>query len=175
MIENENSAISPRYSGAEDIYRELVEESDQSWLLGLLAFAVVEEQRIEWMRHHEKNNGTLPDPDQVRKWYEQQPPGVLLRAKGTAENALQVYYQEASAIENDEYRKDIEAGIVVGEIRALKKFWPQFGVNLAGGFASTILFAALLVLMAIFVFNDTSPVEIVKNLKDHSQEAKDGK
>ena len=40
-----------KYSGPDDIYQELVEESDANWLLGLLAFAVVEEQRIEWMKH----------------------------------------------------------------------------------------------------------------------------
>lgn len=166
----------PAYHGAEDIYKELVEESDQSWLLGLVAFAIIEEQRIEWMRHHEKSNGTLPDSTLVQNWYEQQPPGVLLRAKGTAENALQVYSEEVSSVLDAEYRKEIEAGIIVGEIRALNRFWPQFGVNVAGGFASTILFAALLVLMAIFVFNDTSPVQIVKDLKQqHSQGGNDGK
>ncbi|MFY9327483.1 MAG: hypothetical protein WAO76_05610 [Georgfuchsia sp.] len=177
-MDKEKTSIGPRYFGAEDTYRELVEESDQSWLLGLVAFAVVEEQRIEWMRYHEQNNGALPDHDQVRKWYEQQPPGVLLRAKGTAENALQVYSEEVSTVLDAEYRKEIENGIVVGEIRTLNKFWPQFGVNLAGGFASAILFAAMLVLMAVFVFNDTSPVEIVKNIKTHpahSEGNQDGK
>jgi hypothetical protein len=163
------------YSGAEDIYKELVEESNESWLLGLLAFAVVEEQRIEWMRHHEKHTGSLPDAARITQWYQQQPPSVLLRAKGEAENALQVYVEDVSSVLDAEYKKEVESGIVVGEIRALNQFWPQFGLNVAGGFASTILFAALLVLMAIFVFNDTSPVAIVKDLKQQSQGASNGK
>lgn len=160
-----------KYSGAEDIYRELVQESDQSWLLGLVAFAVVEEQRIEWMKHHEELNGALPSSAEVQSWYQQQPASVLLRAKGTAENALQVYSEEVSTVMNGEYRKEIEQDIIVGEIRDLKRFWPQFGVNLAGGFVSALLFSLLLIIFAFFVLNDTSPVEISKNLKQHSTEA----
>ncbi|VFN00910.1 MAG: hypothetical protein BECKG1743F_GA0114225_105291 [Candidatus Kentron sp. G] len=87
-----------QYFGAEDIYRELVEESDESWLLGLVAFAMVEEQRIEWMRHHEQHHDALPSPDEIRGWYEQQSPGVLLRAKGTADNALQAYSEDVSSV-----------------------------------------------------------------------------
>jgi len=150
------------YSGAEDVYRELVEDSQESWLLGLVAFAVVEEQRIEWMRHHEKRHGALPTADQVKSWYEQQPPSILLRAKGTAENALLAYSEQVSAELDENYRKEISDGRVGGEIRALNKFWPQFGVNVAGGLASTLLFAALLTVVAFLVFNDTSPVELVK-------------
>ena len=152
-----------QYSSSEDIYRELVEESQESWLYGLVAFAVVEEQRIEWMRHHEEQHGALPDHEAIRLWYEQQPSTVLLRAKGTAENALQVYSEEVATVLNDEYRQEVKNGIIVSEIRELKRFWPQFGVNLAGGFASALLFAALLTLMAFLVFNDTSPVELVKD------------
>jgi hypothetical protein len=159
-----------KFCGAEDIYRDLVEESDQSWILGLVAFAIVEEQRIEWMRHHEKLTGAIPSALEVQRWYEQQPESVLLRAKGTAENALQVYSEEVSAIMEGEYRKEIEDGIVVGEIRSMNRFWPQFGVNLAGGFASALLFAAVLTVFAVLVLNDTSPVEIVKGLKQKTME-----
>jgi len=176
QMEPTASNQTPRYHGAEDIYKELVEESNQSWLLGLVAFAVVEEQRIEWMRHYERSNGSLPDSGTIGNWYEQQPPSVLLRAKGTAENALQVYIEEVSAALDEDYKKEIQQSIIVSEIRASNKFWPQFGVNLAGGFASAVVFAALLVLMAIFVFNDTSPVQIVKDLKQpHTQGANNGK
>ncbi|MEK7883345.1 hypothetical protein [Methyloversatilis sp. NSM2] len=165
----------PTYRGAEDVYRELVEESQQSWLLGLLAFAVVEEQRIEWMRHYEKVQGALPSADLVRGWYESQPPGVLLRARGTAENALLAYSEEVTAELDKDFREDIQNGVIVGEIRDLKRFWPQFGVNVAGGLASAVLFAAILTLVAFLVLNDTSPVEIVKKSSPATEGAKDGK
>ena len=78
-------------SSADDIYRELVEEAEEDWLYGLVAFAVMEERRIEWMQHRETATGSVPNADQIREWYEQQPPGALLRAKGEAESALQLY------------------------------------------------------------------------------------
>ena len=163
------------YSGAEDVYRELVEDSPQSWLLGLVAFAVVEEQRIEWMRHHEESHGTLPSADQVRSWYQSQPPGALLRARGTAENALLAYSEEVTAEVDDEHRKEVENGIIIAEIRELKQFWPQFGVNVAGGLASGVLFAAILAVVAFLVFNDTSPVDIVKKSSQSTQGVGNGK
>ena len=160
----------PPYSGSEEIYRELVEESEESWLYGLTAFAIIEEQRIEWMRHFEQTHGELPGPDKVRDWYEQQPPSVLLRAKGMAEGALQAYSEEVNELLIEDQRREIEQGVVVGEIKDLKRFWPQFGVNLAGGFVSALLFAALLVLVTFFVLSDTSPVEIAKQFR-HDMEA----
>ena len=170
------SATSPRtYVGAEDVYRELVEDSNQSWLLGLVAFAVVEEQRIEWMRHHERTAGALPSADQIKHWYSQQPPSVLLRAKGTAENALQVYSEEVSALLEAAIRKSTEDGLIIGEIRATNRFWPQFGANIAAGIVSSVIFAAVLVLVAVVVFNDPSPVAMVKNLKSPTEGVKDGK
>lgn len=162
----------PKYSGSADIYRELVEDSKENWLYGLVAFAIVEEQRIEWMKHHEVQNGRMPDDAEIKKWYEQQPDGVLLRAKGTAENALQAFSAEVLEVANGDTRKEIEESVIVGEIRKLGSFWPQFGVNLAGGFVSALLFAAFLIVMAYLVLNDTSPVEIGKNLRPHVQEKK---
>lgn len=164
----------PPYSGSEEIYRELVEESEESWLYGLTAFAIIEEQRIEWMRHFERNHGKLPEPDQVRDWYEQQPPTVLLRAKGMAESALQTYSEEVNELLIEEQRREVEQGIVVGEIKDLKRFWPQFGVNVAGGFASALLFAALLVLLTFSVLSDTSPVEIAKQLRSDTEAVENG-
>lgn len=164
-----------KYCGAEDIYRELVDESEQSWLLGLVAFAIVEEQRIEWMRHYENLHGAAPSSQDIQSWYEQQPASVLLRARGTAESALQVYSEEVSAVLEEQYRTEIEQGIIVGEIRAMNRFWPQFGINVAGGMASAILFAALLTLVAFFVLHDTSPVAIIQGLNQQTEAPANGK
>lgn len=147
-----------------DVYRELVEESQESWLLGLVAFAIVEEQRIEWVRHHHEHTGSAPSPDEVRSWYEQQPPGALLRAKGEAENALEAFSSEVEASMGEEYRRKIEESVIINHIESLGRFWPNFGVNLAGGIASSLLFGALLVWVWFLVVNDTSPVAIAKQL-----------
>lgn len=162
----------PKYSGSADVYRELVEDSKENWLYGLVAFAVVEEQRIEWMKHYEIQNGRVPNDAEIKSWYEQQPDGVLLRAKGTAESALQAFSAEVLEVANGDIRKEIEESVVVSEIKKIGSFWPQFGVNLAGGFCSALLFAAFLIVMAFLVLNDTSPVEIGKKVKPPIEEKK---
>jgi hypothetical protein len=154
----------PEYNGSEDIYNELVEESDENWLYGLVAFAVIEEQRIEWVKHMRENSGSDPTPEQVSEWYQQQPRNCLLRAKGTAENALQTYSNQVIDVAIEDYKKEIDQSYIVNEIRDLKRFWPQFGVNLAGGFVATVLFAALLSIIAFIVFNDSSPVQMVRDM-----------
>ena len=165
------------YSGPENIYKQLVEDQpdDEEWLLGLVAFAVVEEQKIEWMKHQIENNGQLPSTVDIENWYKQQPSGVLLRAKDTAEARLTDYAQNAIDTYMLDFQKETEEGIIVEEIRGIKKFWPQFGVNLAGGCASAILFAALLTIVAFFVFNDNSPVDIGAKLGQKTEVEQDGK
>lgn len=149
-----------KYSGPEDIFKELVEESQESWLFGLVAFAVVEEQKFEWMKHYESNHSRSPTQDEIRNWYEQQPSSVLLRAKGTAENALQLYASEVVSQVDEQHRKEIADGMVIREIKDSHRWWPQFALNFLGGFASTLIFALLLTILAFLVFHDTSPVAI---------------
>jgi hypothetical protein len=165
-----------KFSGPEDVYDELVENSEESWILGLVAFAVVEEQRIEWMKHQVEHTGNRPDAAAIKSWYEQQPKSVLLRARDTAETRLKDYSSTIVEEILEESGKEIEEGIIVGEIRAANKFWPQFGVNFAGGFASALVFAGFLVLMAFLVFNDISPIQFGSQAEhttedtDHGQE-----
>jgi len=153
------------FSGPEDIYDVLVEKSEDSWILGLVAFAVIEEQRIEWMKHQNENNGGFPSPEEIKTWYQQQPNSILLRARDTAEARLKDYSNEIVDTVLEDQVEDIKQGIIVGEIRDIKRFWPQFGVNLAGGFVSSLLFALLLVALAIILLNSTSPGEIAAQLK----------
>ena len=156
-----------KFSGSEDIFNELVEQSKDSWMLGLLAFAVAEERRIDWMKHQkEHSGGKLPTSEQIKNWYEQQPRSTLLRDKDTAEAMLQNYSSEIVNVIMEEQFREIEEGIIVGEIREIKKFWPQFGVNFAGGFASALLFAIALAIIAFFVINDTSPSKIGFKLRE---------
>lgn len=165
-----------KYSGPEDIYSELVENQpeDEEWLLGLVAFAVVEEQRIEWVKYQLKNNGRIPSQEEIDNWYMQLPPGVLLRARDTAEARLTDYGKNAIDDFMSDFQRETEEGIIIGEIREIKKFWPQFGVNLAGGFVSALLFALLLTLFAFFVFYNTSPVELGAEMAEQLQENNDG-
>ena len=165
----------PKISNSQDVYRQLVEESDEDWLYGLVAFAVVEEQRIEWMKHFDEHNGHVPDTNEIQHWYEQQPEGVLLRSKGTAENALQVYADEVLQEIIEIERREASDGVIVGEIRLARRFWPQFGTNVAAGLVSALLFAAVLILVAILVLTDASPVNLWKGmLGQEAEETIDG-
>lgn len=158
------------FSGPVDIYNELVEKvrEDEEWLLGLVAFGIVEEQKVEWMKHYAQNNTGIPTNEEIEKWYRQQPEGVLLRARDTAKARLTDYAQDAISVYLTDFEKETRDGILVEEIRSIKKFWPQFGVNLAGGFASAILFAALLTVFAFLIFNDSSPVDIGAQFGNHN-------
>ena len=146
----------------QSVYRELVEDSTDDWLLGLVAFAVFEEQRIEWMRHIEKTKGSPPSASEIANWYTQQPPGALLRAKGEAESALVAYagatVEEALQTE----QKSIMESTVISEIRLTRRILPQLGINIVGGFVSAIVFAAFLVIIYFVVASDVSPLSLAK-------------
>jgi len=148
-----------KYSGPSDIYKELVEDADDNWLYGLVAFAVIEEQKVEWIKHHTVNTGHPPTAAEVQDWYEDLPAGALLRAKGTAEGALKTYSEEVVSQLDETVRQETIEGVIVGEIRQGRKFWPQLGLNIVGGMASSILFGALLFMIAFLVLNDRSPIE----------------
>lgn len=163
-----------KYSGSEDIYRKLVDDSEENWLYGLVAFAIIEEQRVEWMKHYKESHNEMPDAVKVKEWYEQQPQSTLLRAKGAAESALQVYSSDVLDIALEDQKKDVEEGMIVTEIKESRKFFPQFCVSLAGGFAGTLLFAGFLVIVAYFVFNDVSPVQIGQQLSNQTEEIENG-
>ncbi|MCH9051114.1 MAG: hypothetical protein IIA72_08520 [Proteobacteria bacterium] len=160
----------PQISSSEDVYRQLVEEADEDWLYGLVAFAVVEEQRIEWTKHFVEHNDQAPSTVDIQHWYEQQPEGVMLRAKGTAENALQLYADEVLQEILETERREVSEGVIVSEIQLARRFWPQFGINVAAGLASAVLFAAVLILVAIIVLTEVSPVNIWKGVIGHQVE-----
>lgn len=160
----------PKISNSEDVYNKLVSEPDEGWLYGLVAFAVVEETRVEWMKHFAEINGASPTAEKIQEWYEQQPEGVLLKAKGTAENALQLYADEVLQEILQEERREVSEGVIVSEIRLSRRLWPQFGINVAAGIASAILFAAILLVLYLVLLNDLSTVNIWKQASDHQIE-----
>lgn len=157
-----------KYSGADDIYQVLVEESEENWLLGLLAFAVVEEQRIEWVKHRTKNTGA-PTATDIQTWYESQPKSTLVKARAEAEAALKSYGAQAVEEFDEAYRKEIAQGIVVAEIQKNGKWLPQFGMNVAGGVVSSIVFSAILILLAFFVLKGPSTNDIASVLKNQKE------
>lgn len=148
---------------SEDAYRHFVEQESNDWLFGLICFAILEEQRIERQRHFTLLEGRNPDADEITRWYEQQPNGVLLRAREIAENVLRHYASDVVRTALADERQAIADGVIVGEIRMTHRFWPQFGIGVAAGLVSALVFAALLTVLAIVVFADASPMRIVQD------------
>ncbi len=172
-----------KLSQQEDVYDALVENSDEDWLLGLIAFAVIEEQKIEWIKHQFENTGAKPTDEEITKWYEQQTKGTLIRAKDIAENQLEDHLNEVMYAVLEDYKQEVAEGAIINEIQNLKEFqeatknivikemknskafWPQFGINVVGGVVSALLFAALLAVIAFFVITDSSPAQIGTELR----------
>lgn len=148
-----------------EIYDALVENSDESWIMGLLAFAILEENKFEWMKHHKLYNGSYPDEEKIKEWYKQQPKSILMKVKDEAFIKLKDYSDEIILEEIESKKEDIKDGIIVQEIKASNKFWPQFGVNLAGGLISSFVFSLLLASLAFILFNDASPATLVNSKK----------
>ncbi|WP_109314310.1 hypothetical protein [Pseudovibrio ascidiaceicola] len=162
-------------SNSKDVYKHLVEDSDVSWLLGLLAFAVIEERRIEWMAHQEQRNGEAVTEDEIRGWYEQQPENNLFRAKAEAENALQIYAQELEEEILDAERANIEEEMIINEVRSIRRPLADFGLSVAAGFVSAFIFAVLLTALAIIIYWDASPVDVGRFLNvDMSERVENG-
>lgn len=163
-----------RFTGSIEIYDQLVQDLPGSWLLSLLTFAVVEEMKFEWMKHHAENMGRSATDEEVRGWYEALPAAALVRSQGVAESILKNHADLVQAAFSESVRKDVEHSALMGEIRQGRRFWPQFGLSVAGGIASSILFGSLLFLVAFLVLNDRSPVGIGASIvKDSAVESAD--
>ena len=125
-----------KFSGPEDVYDQLVENSEESWILGLVAFAIIEEQRIEWIKHQVEHTGRTPDADEIKSWYEQQPRGVLLRARDTAEARLKDY---SSAIVEEVLAASKTAKSAAGSALSQRKAPNKATATRAGSAASITL------------------------------------
>lgn len=154
----------PHYNGPRQVYDELVEKSDVSWLLGLLACAVVEEQRIEWEKHFAQRERRELSDEEVRGWYRELPAAQLLRARGDAENALRVYAAQVWDEFRERERDSVRDGVIVEEIRLSRRFWPQFGIGIASGIVSSLVFALMLLALLTIVQKDPSPIGIGRSL-----------
>lgn len=149
-----------RLSNSEDAHRLLVEEAEHSWTLGLMAFSILEDRRFDWMKHFAENNGRRPNADEITYWYEQQSERVLQDVLADAESALTLLVEDAL----EEVRRGIEQDVIVQEIRQGRRFLPQFGISVAGGVVSALIFAAILVVLAFLVFVDPSPIKFMRDV-----------
>ena len=125
------------------------------------------------MKHYGENNNGPPDDQAIKHWYEQQPDSVLLRAKGTAENALQLYADEVLQEVIEIERRDVFEDAIVNEVRLGQRFLPQFGINVAGGVVSTLIFTVLITILYFVLIADASLIKIGNEVIAQQTEEKD--
>jgi hypothetical protein len=142
----------------------------------LLAFAIVEEQRIEWIKHFLLSTvAGLP----MKRTY----------GTGTSSNRKGSYAERTARRRRpcscsptmcsrrlEAERRRVAEGVVVGEVRMARRFWPQFGISVAGGFVRALVLAAILARLAFVVWQqDPSPVQLGRHATgDAAEEQKDG-
>jgi hypothetical protein len=165
-----------KLSGSLDVYEELADGVQGSWVRDSLAYAAIEEQKFEWMKHLEEHAGRRPTDDEIRSWYEALPAGAIERAKRIADVALESYAQDLESTFAEAVRKQVEESTLMGEMRQARRFWPQFGANVAAGLTSSVLFGGLLFVIAFLVLNERSPSEIGASLRSSlSKEISNGR
>lgn len=122
------------------------------------------------MDHQEQRTGEPVTEVEIQNWYEQQPDNNLLRAKADAENALQLYAQEVEEEILDSERAKIEEELIISEVRSLRRPLADFGLSVAAGFVSALLFALVLTALVFVVYLDASPVDVGRFLERDGNE-----
>ncbi|MDE2674472.1 MAG: hypothetical protein OXH65_05120 [Paracoccaceae bacterium] len=152
-------------SNSNDVYNHLVENSDTDWVIGLLAFSLFEEKRIDWMKHQRGSTGSLPSDEDIRKWYSDQPESVLTKAGEDAENALGDLFEEVFNTALQRERDNIRDNHVIAEIKRLGSFramfWRNIGITVISFFVFTAL-SILLILGLSQIFSDVSLTDVIR-------------
>lgn len=147
---------------SKDVHRIFIENPENSWTLGLMAFAIFEDRRFDWMQHFEENEKRPPTPQEIEFWYTQQPDRTLIETLSDAENALAIFAEDTVKEIKNEMKRDAEKEALFIAISSLNKPWKEFGISLISGVISSCIFTAILILFAIFVLADPSPLAWVR-------------
>lgn len=95
-------------------------------------------------------------------------------ARGEAESALRLFADDVLQQILVAERRDAAESVIVSEIRLARRFWPQFGISVAGGLVSALAFGAILAILAFIVWQNPSPVELGQGLIERGLETADG-
>lgn len=129
--------------------------------IGLFTFALVEQDRIEWIEHFASQHaGGKPSAAQITQWFEDKPESYFLEKEKQAE---QWYAGFARVYLSDE----IEEGKAQAIRRALQnmdRFWPMFWKHNLFGLTSNLIFTGLVLLFALAIYTDFSFPAWIKGL-----------
>ncbi|MBT3628474.1 MAG: hypothetical protein HOM52_06420 [Rhodospirillaceae bacterium] len=155
----------------QDAHRQLVTEAEHSWTLGLMAYAIVEDQKYEWIAHLKETEGREPTTTEIENWFRSRTPESFTRVVADAEHALQLVADDAlEEIIGDERRGAFESGIVEA-VNGMTGSWRQFGIGIGASLVGAILFAILILVVAFIAIDNRSIVDLVKESpNDHVEQ-----
>ena len=132
--------------------------------IALFAFALVENDRIDWVDHYRTNNDDRdPSSDQVAEWYRGKPESYFRDKERYAEE----WY---AAFARGLLRDEIEAGkqnAVRDALGDLRRFWPGFWSGNLVGLTSNVVFTLLVVMFVAFITTDFSFIAWAKGIFGH--------
>jgi len=137
-----------------DIFYRLRTELAGAELIALVAYALFEKSRYEWIEGREQD-GKTPSDEENRNWIRDQnlEPFVV-----SARSFLAV-----DRLENRITKIDENVGEVLRSTKALQREWPVFLLGVGSGLVSTLLFTALVFLGWLIFQTDPSPFGLLKH------------
>ena len=114
-----------------DVHKMLVTDAEHSWTLGLMAYAIVEDQKHEWISHITMLNDREPTHTEIEEWFRQRTPESFHRALADAENTLQLVADDALKEIIEIERREVLEQAVIQSIESHSGGWRQFGKGLS--------------------------------------------
>ncbi len=147
---------------SQDVHKMLVTGAEHSWTLGLMAYAIVEDQKHEWISHVSTLKHREPTHPEIEEWFLQRTPESFHRAIADAENTLQLVADDALKEIIEIERREVLEQAVIQSIERHSGGWRQFGIGVAAGLVSALLFAVLIIIVAVIVLDNRSLVDLAK-------------
>jgi len=129
--------------------------------IALFAYALVEQDRIDWCDHYRINHdGLAPTSDQTAEWYRGKPESYFIDRERTAEN----WYAQFARWYLREEMDDEKQAAINAAIGNVGRFWPNFWSGNLVGITSNLIFAVLVVLLVAVITTDFSLIDWAKRL-----------
>ena len=126
---------------SDEAFALLVTEAEESWTLSLMAFALLEQQRVEWVDQFRSVHGREPSVEETTGWYAGRTPGDYLRVKGEAENTLSLFVEQTVEEAISEAESLWKRDAIFSHIKMYNGFFRQAGTNIVGGVIAAFVFS----------------------------------
>jgi len=136
---------SKKFTDADEVFDELVNQADTKRLLGLVAYALVEDRRIDSKKHQHQTTGKIEDSE---AWYSRLSEAELQRVKTEARIELQDYFFDGINEWDADREQEIKDSLLYIQIQEIKDS-TTFIKSLAASFWATVLFSGLVFILIL--------------------------